>query len=69
MQFTHFHCQNLAGLHIIHCITELPIIILIMQEISVKCGRAGDQVKMRKSPAKYRRVMASLILLQTFNLH
>ena len=27
-----------------------------MREISVKCGRAGDQAKMRKSPAKCGRV-------------
>ena len=35
----------------------------IMREIFVKCGRAGDQAKIRTSPVKCRRIMVSLTLV------
>ena len=42
---------------IIQCIFYVAYYNTIMRKISVKCGRAGDQVKMHiKSPAKCGRV-------------
>ena len=42
---------------IVQCIFYVAYYNTIMREISVKCGRAGDQVKMHiKSPAKCGRV-------------